>query len=142
MKLKGLVIGTAVAIAACSIMPLRADAQTTTDEPTVLEAIDDISTRDSGNYAKDRSAFRQLAHFLGLGLPGRAAFPELELDRDSEGLLEAYYELLFLQAQNTQTIRVPDLANPYNSSLQTMPGGQSRTRVVGTELNFESLPRR
>ena len=143
MKLKGLVLGTAVAIAALSTMASRANAQTATlSEPTVLETMDDIQTRHSGDYSSDRSSFRQLAHYFGLGLPGGSAFPELELDRNSDGLLEAYNELLFLQGRNTATIRVPDLPNPYSTSLQTMPGAQSRGRVVGTELNFEPLPRR
>ncbi|MBX2863767.1 MAG: hypothetical protein KTR27_09435 [Leptolyngbyaceae cyanobacterium MAG.088] len=141
MKLKGLVLGTAVAIAAMSAMATRAMAQNATfTEPTVLETMDDVATRHSGNYDKDRSNFRQIAHYFGIGLP--SPYPELELDRNSHALLEAYNELLFLQTRNTPAIRVPDLANPYNTSLQTLPSGQSRGRVVGTELNFAPLPRR
>ncbi|MEM9092728.1 MAG: hypothetical protein AAGC93_28870 [Cyanobacteria bacterium P01_F01_bin.53] len=143
MEIKGLVFGAAVAIATLSAMTARANAQNATfTEPTVLETLDDISTRHSGDYASDRSIFRQTAHFFGLGVPGRTAFPELELDRNSNGLLEAYNELTFLQTRNTPTIRVPDLANPYNTSLQLLPSAQSGVRAVGTELNFEPLPRR
>ena len=143
MKLKGLVLGTAVAIATFSALATRANAQNATfTEPTILETLDDIATRNGGNYSTDRSNFRQLAHFFGLGLPGRSAFPELELDRDSDAILEAYNELMFLQTRNTPTIRVPDLTNPYNTSLQMMPGSQSAGRTVGTEFNFEPLPRR
>lgn len=144
MKLKGLVLGSAVAIATLSAFATRANAQNATfTEPTVLETLDDISTRHSGTYSRDRSAFRQTAHLLGLGVPGRNAFPELELDRNSDGLLEAYNELMFLQTRNTPAIRVPDLANPYNTSLQMLPEAQSQgRRAVGTELNFEPLPRR
>lgn len=143
MKLKGLVFGAAVAIATLSAMATRANAQNAAvNEPTVLETLDDISTRHSGDYASDRSIFRQTAHIFGFGVPGRTAFPELELDRNSNGLLEAYHELMFLQTRNTPTIRVPDLANPYNTSLQLLPSAQSGVRAVGTELNFEPLPRR
>ncbi|MEO0351154.1 MAG: hypothetical protein AAF282_14025 [Cyanobacteria bacterium P01_A01_bin.15] len=143
MKLKGLVLGTAVAIAAVSTLASHANAQTTGfDEPTVLETMDDITTRHSGDYFTDRSSFRQLAHLFGLGLPGGSAFPELELERNAEGIMEAYNELLFLQSQSTATIRVPDLVSPYNTSLQVLPSAQSRSRVVGTEFNFEPLPRR
>lgn len=143
MKLKGLVLGAAVAIATLSTIAARANAQNATfTEPTVLETLDDILTRHSGDYSTDRSNFRQLAHYFGLGVPGRNAFPELELDRNSDGILEAYNELMFLQTRNTPTIRVPDLTNPYNTSLQMMPGAQSAERVFGTELNFEPLPRR
>ena len=143
MKLKGLVLGATVAIAAFSAMISRADAQTANfDEPTVLETLDEIGRAESGDYSSDRSSFRQTAHYFGLGVPGRSAFPELELDRNSDALLEAYNELMLLQTRNTATIRVPDLATPYNTSLQRLPGAQSRGRVVGTELNFQPLPRR
>ncbi|MEM9266547.1 MAG: hypothetical protein AAGA46_13580 [Cyanobacteria bacterium P01_F01_bin.13] len=143
MKFKGLVLGTAVAISTLSTMAPRANAQTATfNEPTVLETLDDINSRHSGSYYGDRSIFRQTAHIFGLGLPGGAAFPELELDRNAEGISEAYNELMFLQTRNTPTIRVPDLVNPYNTSIQRLPGSQFRSRVVGSELNFEPLPRR
>ncbi len=143
MKLKGLVLGTAVAIATLSTIAARANAQNATfTEPTVLETLDDIVTRHSGDYSTDRSNFRQLSQYFGLGVPGRNAFPELELDRNSDGILEAYNELMFLQTRNTPTIRVPDLANPYNTSLQMMSGFQSAEPVLGTEFNFEPLPRR
>ena len=143
MKLKGLVLGTAVAIATLSAMATRASAQTATfDEPTVLETLDDVFTAESGDYSRDRSSFRQTAHMFGLGVPGRSAFPELELDRNSDAILEAYNELMVLQTRNTATFRVPELATPFNTSLLRMPSAQSRSRVVGTELNFEPLPRR
>ena len=143
MKFKGLVLGATVAIAALSAMTSRADAQTASfDEPTVLETMDEIGRAESGDYSSDRSSFRQTAHYFGLGVPGRSAFPELELDRNSDALLEAYNELMLLQTRNTATIRVPDLVSPYNTSLQRLPGAQTRGRVVGTELNFQPLPRR
>ncbi|MBT9315152.1 hypothetical protein [Leptothoe spongobia] len=143
MKFKGLVLGATVAIATLSAMASRADAQTANfDEPTVLETMDEIGAAESGDYSRDRSSFRQTAHYFGLGVPGRSAFPELELDRNSDAILEAYNELMLLQTRNTATIRVPDLPTPYTTSLQRMPGAQSRSRVVGTELNFQPLPRR
>lgn len=141
MNLKGLVLGAAVAIATLPVIATRANAQNATfTEPTVLETLDEISTTPSGTYTTDRSNFRQLAHFFGIGIP--SPYPELELDRNSQSVLEAYNELMFLQTRNTPTIRVPDLANPYNTSLQMLPASQSRSRAVGTELNFEPLPRR
>ena len=143
MKLKGLVLGTAVAIATLSAMATRANAQNATfTEPTVLETLDDILIRPGTDYSSDRSIFRQTNHLFGFGVPGRAGFAELELERDSDAILEAYNELMFLQTRNTPTIRVPDLTNPYNTSLQMLPGSQVGGRVTGTELNFEPLPRR
>ncbi|MEM1251456.1 MAG: hypothetical protein AAGI69_03400 [Cyanobacteria bacterium P01_H01_bin.21] len=143
MKLKGLVLGTAVAIATLSTMATRANAQNATfTEPTVLETLDDILIRPGTDFTSDRTFLRQTSHLFGFGVPGRAAFPELELNRESAGILEAYNELMFLQTRNTPAIRVPDLTNPYNTSLQMLPGSQLGGRVTGTELNFEPLPRR
>ena len=143
MKFKGLVLGTAVAIATLSTMATRANAQNATfTEPTVLETLDDVFTRPGTDYPSDRTLFRQTSQLFGFGVPGRAGFPELELERESAGILEAYNELMFLQTRNTPAIRVPDLTNPYNTSLQMLPGSQVGGRVVGTELNFEPLPRR
>ncbi|MEA5465948.1 hypothetical protein [Leptothoe sp. PORK10 BA2] len=143
MTFKGLVLGTVVAIATLSAMATRANAQSASfDEPTVLETMDEVMTAESGDYSRDRSSLRQTAHYFGLGLPGRSAFPELELDRNSDAILEAYNELMLLQTQNTATIRVPDLASPYYTSLQSLPSAQSGTRAIGTELNFAPLPSR
>ena len=106
-------------------------------QQTVLEATEDITTRRSGNYFRNRSAFSTTRLITGLG-----GFPEQRLHRDAEALAEAYDELMFLQNQNTATVRVPDLPNPYTSSVQLLPTSQFNSRVVGSELNFEPLPRR
>jgi hypothetical protein len=42
---------------------------------------------------------------------------------------------MLLQNTADPTLRVPDLANPYNSSLLTMPSSQ--VPLVGTEFIFE-----
>lgn len=144
MKLKELLLGTAVAIASLAALTSAANAQTVsgTDEPTVLETIDDIIYGDSGDYYENRSLQRQVVHLFGVGVPGRNGFPELEIERDAQSLNAAYHELLFLQGQNTATIRVPDLANPYNTSVLLLPASQGRSQVLGTELDFTPLPRR
>ena len=106
-------------------------------QQTVLEATEDITTRRSGNYFTNRSAFSTTRFMTGLG-----GFPEQRLNRDAEALAEAYDELMFIQNQNTATVRIPDLPNPYTSSVQLLPTSQFNSRVIGSELNFEPLPRR
>ncbi|MEM9903531.1 MAG: hypothetical protein AAF921_00690 [Cyanobacteria bacterium P01_D01_bin.44] len=141
-KLKGLLIA-ALTISASSVAIADAKAQeVSADQPSVLEVIDDINYNHSGDYYTNRGLFRQLDLIVGFGWIGSANFPELEMDRDAQALEEAYGELMFLQTQNTATIRVPDLRSPYNTSVQLLPLSQVGSRVVGSELNFEPLPRR
>ena len=120
------------AIATTVVLTPAANAQR-----TVLEAVEDISEHRSGNYYKHRSIFSQIGFITGLG-----GFPEQRLNRDAAALSGAYQELMILQTQNTATIRVPDLPNPYTSSVQLLPTSQINSRVIGSELNFEPLPRR
>lgn len=104
---------------------------------TVLDAVEDVSTRRSGNYYRHRRNLSELNFILGLG-----GFPDQRINRDAAALSEAYEELMMLQTQNTPTVRVPDLPNPYTTSVQLLPASQFNSRVVGSELNFEPLPRR
>ena len=135
---KELAIGSALGLsgaiaASIALMPAAA-----AQEPaTVLEAVENISERRSGNYYRNRSIFRQIGFITGLG-----GFPEQRLNRDAAALSGAAHELMVLQTQNTPTVRVPDLPNPYTTSVQLLPASQFNSRVVGSELNFEPLPRR
>ena len=106
-------------------------------QQTVLEATEAITERRSGNFFRNRSRFSQINFITGLG-----GFPDQRLNRDAAALSEAYHELMMLQTENTATIRVPDLPNPYTSSVQLLPTSQFNSRVIGSELNFEPLPRR
>ena len=125
-------LGTAGALGLTTCFVPAASAQ-----QTVLESVEDIVERRSGNYYKNRSSFSQIGFITGLG-----GFPEQRLNRDANALSEAYNELMFLQTQNTPTVRVPDLPNPYTTSVQLLPTSQFNSRVIGSELNFEPLPRR
>lgn len=104
---------------------------------TVLDAVEDITTRRSGDYYRNRRATSELNFILGLG-----GYADQRLNRDAAALSQAYDELFILQTQNTPTVRVPDLPNPYTTSVQLLPASQFNSRVVGSELNFEPLPRR
>lgn len=122
------------AIALSATLVPAASAQ---EADTVLDAVEDITTRRSGDYYRNRRATSELNFILGLG-----GYADQRLNRDAAALSQAYDELFILQTQNTPTVRVPDLPNPYTTSVQLLPASQFNSRVVGSELNFEPLPRR
>ncbi len=124
-----------VIVATATVSAVSASAASA--QETVLDAVENISEQRAGDYYRNRSAFSQIRFITGLG-----GFPDQRINRDAAALSEAYQELLVLQAQSTATIRVPDLPNPYTTSVQLLPTSQLNSRVVGSELNFEPLPRR
>ena len=107
------------------------------DAESVLDAVEDITERRSGDYFDNRSFVGQKSFISGLG-----GFSEQRHIRDAAAFSGAVEELWMLQTQNTATVRVPDLPNPYTTSVQLLPTSQFNSRVVGSELNFEPLPRR
>ena len=103
----------------------------------VLDAVERIGEQRSGDYYRSRTFGGQIGFLTGLG-----GFSEQRLNRDSAALSGTIQELMILQSQNTPTLRVPDLPNPYTTSVQLLPASQNNSRVIGSELNFEPLPRR
>lgn len=130
--LLGFAGGIAATMAATAVLAPGASAQ-----ETVLDAVEDISTRRSGDYYDQRSVVGQIGFISGLG-----GYPEQRFNREGAAISKTYRELMLLQNQSTEAIRVPDLPNPYNSSVQLLPTSQFNSRVIGSELNFEPLPRR
>ena len=128
----GTLFGMAGAIATSALLTPVASAQ-----ETVLDVLEDISERRSGNYYTHLTTFSKIGFITGLG-----GFADQRVNADAAALSGAYRELMLLQTQNTPTMRVPDLPNPYTSSVQLLPTSQINTRVIGSELNFEPLPRR
>ena len=106
------------------------------NEP-LLDTLRGITENSSGNYYTHRSKISQINFITGLG-----GFTDQRVNRDAAATSAAFKELLILQTQNTPTVRVPDLPNPYTTSVQLLPASQFNSRVVGSELNFEPLPRR
>ncbi|MGB3291549.1 MAG: hypothetical protein WBB01_00995 [Phormidesmis sp.] len=125
-------LGIAGAIALTVLLSPAASAQ-----ETVLDTLEDLGSRRSGDYYDHLSPISKIRFITGIG-----GFPDQRVNRDAQALSRAYQELLVLQTQNTVTIRVPDLPNPYTTSVQLLPTSQINSRVVGSELNFEPLPRR
>lgn len=130
----GGVMALAGAIALSAAMAPTANAQ---DSDSVLDVVEAISERRSGDYYQHRKPISELNFMLGLG-----GFADQRINRDAAALSQAYKELMIIQTQNTPTVRVPDLPNPYTTSVQLLPASQFNSRVVGSELNFEPLPRR
>lgn len=132
LRLVGILAASTLAITAT-----LAPAASAQEPQTVLNTLESIIENRSGDYFRSRSVGGQLSLIVGLG-----GFPENRLSRDTASISSAYGELLILQTQNTPTLRVPDLPNPYTTSVQLLPASQFDSRVVGSELNFEPLPRR
>ncbi len=133
------VIGRLLCVAAGALAVVGTVASTAqAQEPqSVRDAIEDITEQRSGDFFSNRSFGGQFSFLTGLG-----GFSEQRLMRDSAALSGAVDELWILQTQNTATIRVPDLPNPYTTSVQLLPASQFNSRVVGSELSFEPLPLR
>ncbi len=131
-KLLGAASGMVGVVASMTLFASTASAQ-----ETVLDSVEDIIEHRSSDYHGNRTIFNQIQFITGLG-----GFPEQRINRDTAALAEAQQELMMLQTQNTATVRVPDLPNPYTTSVQLLPTSQLNSRVVGSELNFEPLPRR
>lgn len=98
---------------------------------TIPEAMDDLMSTYSGDYFSNRTISRQAGRLVGFG------FPERELDWDVNATTTAFNDLMRLQNTVDPTIRVPDLATPFSTTLLTMPSSQSP--YVGTEFIFESF---
>jgi ABC-type sugar transport system substrate-binding protein len=96
---------------------------------TIPDAIDGQFSQSSGTFFENRSIGRQAGRMFGFG------YPEREIDWDAATLAESVDTLFLLQNTVDPTIRVPDLANPYTTTLLTMPSGTAPT--VGSEFIFE-----
>lgn len=129
-------LGMVAAIAASVGMAPAGLAQDAPDTNFVSEdvpdAISDIFFNKSGPYHENRSIF-SYANFLS-GLRG---FPERRVLQDATAVSEASYFLLEEQSESDPTIRVPDLDNPFNTSVQFLPATPRISGFSGSEFIFE-----
>ena len=136
--------------AASSVWASAATAQTSQSNtarfaPIRVQRISDTFNQaffnESEDFYTNRSTGRQIDLLIGTGLPGSAAFPELEIERDARLINILYNDVLEQQASNNPVLRTPDLANPYNTSLRVFPEYRSFTnRAEGSEFFLETLP--
>lgn len=102
-----------------------------TEPTTIPDGLEDIVNTYSGDFFYNRSLGRQIQVITGL------SFRERELDWDVNALHQAYTDLLLLQNTLDPTLRIPDLPNPYNTTLLTLPSGGAS---IGSEFIFEPTP--
>ncbi|PSN11939.1 hypothetical protein C7293_22340 [filamentous cyanobacterium CCT1] len=120
--------GLTLALLTTAVVAPAAIAQDTVSE-TIPEALDSLTTTYSGDYFRNRGIVRQGKRIIGLD------FPERAIEWDANATSAAVRDILLLQNTSDPTIRVPDLANPYSSSLLTSPS--SSNPYVGSEFIFE-----
>ncbi|MEM1311702.1 MAG: hypothetical protein AAF892_18375 [Cyanobacteria bacterium P01_D01_bin.71] len=122
-------------IAVASVMAIApatpADEPPTSESAYVPYAMDEIFFSNGGSYNKNRSISGQLGTMFGVG-----SFPEEAIMEDAYAIFEAYQYLLEQQTRTDPTLRVPDLANPYSTSVQFLPAAADGA-VSGSEFIFE-----
>ncbi|MEL6813861.1 MAG: hypothetical protein AAFP03_03490 [Cyanobacteria bacterium J06598_3] len=133
---RGIAISTLLGMAG-AVATSATFAPTAVAQERILDAVENISEHRSGDYYTHLTTGSKIGFITGLG-----GFADQRVNADAAALARAYRELMMLQTQNTATVRVPDLPNPYTSSVQLLPTSQINSRVIGSELNFEPLPRR
>jgi hypothetical protein len=100
---------------------------------------------EAGYFQNGKNSFDSMS-LLGqwIGISGASAFPrgsypEISIERDNRLVNAVYQDVMMQQTMNDPYLRVPDLPNPYNTSLMTLPSLQTG-RVIGTELVYDRRP--
>jgi hypothetical protein len=144
VRLKGLVsalvLMTAPAVLATAAAAQDGPAQGSGRYNTVPDTFQRALEQDSDNFFGNSTPGRQLEYFFGPGSLNRNAFPENEIARDAKRVDTLYRDFLSQQTTSDPYLRVPDLRNPYDTSVQLLPSSNPSSRVVGSELVFENLP--
>ncbi len=124
---------TAAIIASVAIASsVQADEPAPSESAYIPRAMNEIFHTDSGTFLNIRSTSGQLSTMFGVG-----GFPEQNIKDDSFAVHDTYVYLLDQQTRTDPTIRVPDLLNPYNTSVQLLPSGVSTGAISGSEFVFE-----
>ncbi|MEM6423670.1 MAG: hypothetical protein AAF651_05160 [Cyanobacteria bacterium P01_C01_bin.73] len=130
-------IGAAITASLSVVAQASAQQAPRTDVQTIPEAIDEIYFSNSGTFFENRTIWRQ---FSFVAAPAWRSFSESEVEYDAAALELAVQYLQAEQAARDPYLRVPDLRNPYDSSVQLIPSTQSGRPAPGSELIFERLP--
>lgn len=100
---------------------------------------------EAGYFQNGKNSFESMSLWgQWLGITGASAFPrgsypEISVERDNRIVNAVYRDVLMQQSMSDPFVRVPDLPNPYNTSLMTLPSLQMG-RIVGTELVYDRRP--
>ena len=142
--LSAFVLTTASSLLASAAM---AEPDSSRYEPIRLIPLDEAFNRaffrDSGNFYQNRTLQGQFEYMFGPGVPGRAGFPDLKIERDAERVNKLYMYALDQQASSDPILRTPDLPNPFNTTLRQLPQfRRSALGVEGSEFILPTLPPR
>ncbi|MDB9528609.1 hypothetical protein PN498_21640 [Oscillatoria sp. CS-180] len=129
----------------CSVSALAAIAATVAiastaqaDEPPIArsayvpDAVNDIFFSNTGSYAINRTVGGQLGTMFGV-----LGFPEQAVVDDAYAVFDVYNYLMEQQTRSDDTIRVPDLINPYDTSILFLPETSPIGAISGSEFIFE-----
>lgn len=123
---------TVAAVSAMAISTVaRADEPPTAESAYIPDAVNEIFFSNGGSFNQNRSLGGQLGTLFGVG-----GYPEENVMEDGYAIFEAYNYLLTQQTQSDPTLRVPDLMNPYATSVQFLPTGTDGP-ISGSEFIFE-----
>lgn len=76
----------------------------------------------SGDFYYNVSLQGYFGDYLGIGSPsGIVAFPEKEIERDANRINGFYRQMMQRQVSSDPILRVPDAANPFDSSVMALP---------------------
>lgn len=95
------------------------------------DALNEIFFGNRGPFSANRSIGGELGVMFGIG-----GFPEQGIMEDASTINTTYNYLLELQTRSDPTIRVPDLTNPYFTSVQFLPASTDGV-ISGSEFIFE-----
>lgn len=142
-KWVGIAAVTSFAATTVGLMPLG-QAQPNPSQPMVMvesipEAFDRMLTLNSTDFFTNRSPRRQIDLIFGFGSFTQDSYPENEIVRDARAVHQLYEEVLEQQTTSDPTLRTPDLNNPFDTSLLTLPSSRANNRLVGSELVFERV---
>jgi hypothetical protein len=134
------IVGSLLLVAATLAAPA---AQAQTKEQPVTQAFEQAFFTNSVEVQNSRTIVRGIRELFGTGAGGvffkRGNYPELNIERDSKLVHQLYLTQMQQQTLSDPTLRVPDLVNPFNSSMMLLPSSRLGT---GAELNYERLPLR
>jgi hypothetical protein len=143
--LSALFVAATSSVWACAATAQTTQTNTARFAPIRVQRISDTFNQaffnESEDFYTNRSIGRQIDFLIGTGLPGRAAYPELEIERDAQLINILYSDVLEQQVASDPILRTLDLPNPYNTSLRVFPEYRSfGNRTEGSEFFLETLP--
>ncbi|WP_254566534.1 hypothetical protein [Oscillatoria sp. HE19RPO] len=82
----------------------------------IAEQFDRAFFRSSDTFYQNRSIFDPISFYL---LP--MTYPERQVEWDAERINKLYHAVMELQTSSEPVLRTPDLPNPFDESLLTLP---------------------